>query len=63
MIATSRRAVICTPHAQASAAGLRILDAGGTAIDAMLAASAMLAAVFPHMTGLGGDALWMIHDS
>ncbi|MHC8406818.1 gamma-glutamyltransferase family protein [Pseudomonas sp. TMB3-21] len=63
MIATSNRAVICTPHAQASAAGMRILDAGGTAIDAMLAASAMLAAVFPHMTGLGGDALWMIHDS
>lgn len=62
MIATSNRAVICTPHAEASAAGMRILDAGGTAIDAMLAASAMLAAVFPHMTGLGGDALWMIHD-
>ncbi|MFK7699765.1 gamma-glutamyltransferase family protein [Pseudomonas caspiana] len=63
MIATSTRAVICTPHAEASAAGMRILEAGGTAIDAMLAASAMLAAVFPHMTGLGGDALWMIHDS
>ena len=63
MIATSSRAVICTPHTQASAAGMRILEAGGTAIDAMLAASAMLAAVFPHMTGLGGDALWMIHDS
>ncbi|MBD1549838.1 gamma-glutamyltransferase family protein [Pseudomonas typographi] len=63
MIATSTRAVICTPHAQASTAGMRVLDAGGTAIDAMLAASAMLAAVFPHMTGLGGDALWMIHDS
>jgi gamma-glutamyltranspeptidase len=63
MIATSNRGVICTPHAQASAAGMRVLDAGGTAIDAMLAASAMLAAVFPHMTGLGGDALWMIHDS
>ena len=62
MIATSSRAVICTPHADASAAGMRMLDAGGTAIDAMLAASAMLAAVFPHMTGLGGDALWMIHD-
>ena len=62
MIATSRRAVICTPHAEASAAGMRVLDAGGTAIDAMLAASAMLGAVFPHMTGLGGDALWMIHD-
>lgn len=62
MKAHSRRGVICTPHPDASAAGMRILDAGGTAIDAMLAASAMLAAVFPHMTGIGGDALWMIHD-
>ncbi|MFJ3469855.1 gamma-glutamyltransferase family protein [Pseudomonas sp. NPDC090201] len=62
MIATSRRAVIATPHAEASAAGRRVLEAGGTAIDAMLAASAMLSAVFPHMTGIGGDALWMIHD-
>ncbi|WP_407311634.1 gamma-glutamyltransferase family protein [Pseudomonas sp. nanlin1] len=62
MYATSRHAVITTPHAAASAAGLRILDAGGTAIDAMLAASATLAAVFPHMTGLGGDALWLLHD-
>ncbi|MFY1668018.1 gamma-glutamyltransferase family protein [Pseudomonas sp. Pseu.R1] len=62
MIATSCRAVITTPHTEASAAGLRILEAGGTAIDAMLAASAMLSAVFPHMTGLGGDALWMIHE-
>jgi gamma-glutamyltranspeptidase len=63
MIAHSLRGVICTPHAEASNAGLRILDAGGTAIDAMLAASAMLAAVFPHMTGLGGDALWMLNDT
>lgn len=63
MLAQSHGGVICTPHSEASAAGMRILQAGGTAIDAMLAASAMLAAVYPHMTGLGGDALWMIHDS
>lgn len=63
MIAESRRGVICTPHPDASAAGMQILQSGGTAIDAMLAASAMLAAVYPHMTGLGGDALWMIHDN
>ncbi|ARU87903.1 gamma-glutamyltransferase family protein [Pseudomonas sp. M30-35] len=63
MIAESPRGVICTPHPDASAAGLQIMQTGGTAIDAMLAASAMLAAVYPHMTGLGGDALWMIHDS
>ena len=59
---TSQRGVICSPSPQASAAGLSILDQGGTAIDAMLAASATLAVVYPHMTGLGGDALWMISD-
>ncbi|MDE1165626.1 MAG: gamma-glutamyltransferase [Pseudomonas sp.] len=63
MIATTHRGLLCTPHPDASAAGLRILDAGGTAIDAMIAASAALTAVYPHMTGIGGDALWLLHDS
>ncbi|MBU1332818.1 MAG: gamma-glutamyltransferase [Gammaproteobacteria bacterium] len=63
MMAESRRGVICTPHPEATAAGMRIIEGGGSAIDAMLAASAMLAAVYPHMTGLGGDALWLLHDS
>ncbi len=63
MKASSRRGVICAPHPDASTVGLQVLDAGGTAIDAMVAASAMLAAVMPHMTGLGGDALWLINDN
>lgn len=62
LVAHSRGGVLCTPHPLASAAGLEVLDGGGTAIDAMLAASAVLAAVYPHMTGLGGDALWLLHD-
>lgn len=60
--AVSSGGVICTPHKLASQAGLDILDAGGTAIDAALAASATLCAVFPHMTGLGGDAMWLLSD-
>ncbi|BES73828.1 gamma-glutamyltransferase [Marinobacter nanhaiticus D15-8W] len=60
--ATSKGGVICTPHRQASEAGLAILDAGGTAIDATLAASAVLSVVYPHMTGLGGDAMWLLSD-
>lgn len=60
--AVSKGGVICTPHRQASEAGLAILDAGGTAIDAALAASAALCAAFPHMTGLGGDAMWLLSD-
>ena len=62
LTAQARGGVLCTPHPLASAAGLEVLDGGGTAIDAMLAASAVLAAVYPHMTGLGGDALWLVHD-
>lgn len=62
MKATSAAGVICTPHPLANEAGLRVLDAGGTAIDAALAASAVLAVVYPHMTGLGGDALWMLSN-
>lgn len=62
LVAHSRGGVLCTPHPLASAAGLEVLDGGGTAIDAMLAASAVLAAVYPHMTGVGGDALWLLHD-
>lgn len=57
-----RRMVVC-PHAVASAVGLAVLQRGGHAVDAAIAINAALGVVYPHMTGLGGDGLWLIYEA
>jgi gamma-glutamyltranspeptidase/glutathione hydrolase len=54
--------VVSTPHYLASAAGLNILQCGGSAVDAAIAANAVLCVVYPHMAGLGGDGFWLIAE-
>ncbi len=49
-----------TPHHLASESALAILRRGGNAIEAMVAAAATIAVVYPHMNGLGGDSFWLI---
>jgi len=58
----ARRAVVASPHALASRAGAAIIERGGNAVDAALAAAITIAVVYPHMNGVGGDAFWLIFD-
>jgi len=60
---TAVHGMVTCPHALASQAGVDVLKAGGSAVDAAIAASSTLAVIYPHMTGLGGDAFWLIHDA
>ncbi len=63
MLQTKRayRGMVTAPHHLAAQAGLRVLQEGGNAIEAMVAAAAAITVVYPHMNGLGGDNFWLIH--
>ncbi len=55
--------MVASPHQLASAAGLRVLQMGGSAVDAAIALNSTLGVVYPHMTGLGGDSFWLIYEA
>lgn len=57
---TSRRAMVSTAAQQASQAGRDVLAAGGSAIDAAIAAQLVLGLVEPQSSGLGGGA-FIVH--
>ena len=59
----ARHAAVAAPHELASVAGLAMLQRGGSAVDAMVAVNAALGVVYPHMTGPGGDAFWLVYDA
>jgi len=48
------------PHHLAANAARDVLAEGGNAAEAMIAAAAAIAAVYPHMNHLGGDGFWIL---
>ncbi len=55
------RGMAVAPHSAAAQSALAVLREGGNAVEAMVAAAAAIAVVYPHMNSVGGDAFWLIH--
>jgi len=56
----ARRIAVAAPHPAALDAASEAIAAGGNAIDAALAAAAMLTVVYPHQCSIGGDLVALV---
>lgn len=59
---TSPRGMVTAPHHLAANSACTVLREGGNAIEAMVAAAATIAVVYPHMNSIGGDGFWIISE-
>src|SRR3954464_6968849 len=58
----AQQGIVATSHSLASEAGAQILSRGGSAVDAVIAANAVLAVTEPMMDGIGGDMFCLYRD-
>ncbi len=59
----SKFGIVSTPQFLASQAGAHILEQGGNAIDAAIAANAVMGVVQPYVNGIGGDLFMLYFDA
>jgi gamma-glutamyltranspeptidase/glutathione hydrolase len=62
-VVMARNGVIAASQPLATAAGLRVLQSGGNAIDAAVTAAAVLSVVEPTMNGPGGDLFAIVYSA
>ncbi len=62
-VVSTQYGIVATSDVQASQAGARILERGGSAIDAAIAANAVLNVSEPMMNGMGGDLFAIYWDA
>src|SRR5580658_6472188 len=59
----SNGGIVATSQFLASQAGAKILEAGGNAVDAAIAANAVLGVTQPYVNGMGGDLFAIVYEA
>jgi len=55
--------IVAASQPLAARAGVQVLEHGGNAVDAAIAANAVMGLVEPYMNGIGGDLFAIVSDA